>query len=149
MVEETAIRVQINAAKLAGQGIFGILQTVASMLQARQYGQQSIQSLNRQSQALASVELNDKTLPYVRRQLKEYSVDFAITKDKDTGQLNLWFKGQDVDRIQTAIENCIAARGKERPISLLQELSERAMQRTKELNQHRPPMPEQERGERL
>ena len=90
MVEETAIRVQINAAKLAGQGIFGILKTVASMLQARQYGQQSIQSLNRQSQALASVELNDKTLPYVRRQLKEYSVDFAITKDKDTGQLNLW-----------------------------------------------------------
>ena len=138
MVEETSIRVQINAAKLAGQGIFGILQTVASMLQARQYGQQSIQSLNRQSQALASVELNDKTLPYVRRPLKEYSVDFAITKDKDTGQLNLWFKGQDVDRIQTALENCI----------LLQELSERAMQRTKELNQHRPP-PAQERGERL
>ena len=96
MVEETSIRVQ---------GIFAILQTVANMLQARQYGQQSIQSLNRQSQALASVELNDKTLPYVRRQLKEYSVDFAITKDKDTGQLNLWFKGQDVDRIQTAIEN--------------------------------------------
>ena len=107
MVEETAIRVQINAAKLAGQGIFGILQAVASMLQARQYGQQSIQSLNRQSQALASVELNDKTLPYVRRQLKEYSVDFAITKDKDTGQLNLWFKGQDVDRIQTAIETAL------------------------------------------
>ena len=47
MVEETAIRVQISAAKLAGQGIFGILQAVASMLQARQYGQQSIQSLNR------------------------------------------------------------------------------------------------------
>ena len=53
-----------------------------------------------------------------------------------------------VDRIQTAIENCIAARGKERPTSLLQELSERAIQRTKELNQHRPP-PAQERGERL
>ena len=62
--------------------------------------------------------------------------------------MNLWFKGQDVDRIQTAIENCIAARGKERPASLLQGLSERAMQRTKELNQHRPP-PAQERGERL
>ena len=72
----------------------------------------------------------------------------AVYKDKDTGQLNLWFKGQDVDRIQTAIENCIAARGKERTTSLLQELSERAMQRTKELNQHRPP-PAQERGERL
>ena len=146
MVEETAIRVQINAAKLAGQGIFGILQAVASMLQARQYGQQSIQSLNRQSQALASGELNDKTLPYVRRQLKEYSVDFAITKDKDTGQLNLWFKGQDVDRIQTAIENCIAARGKERPTSLLQELSERAMQRTPmKAGQPEPALPRRRR----
>ena len=146
MVEETAIRVQINAAKLAGQGIFGILQAVASMLQARQYGQQSIQSLNRQSQALASVELNDKTLPYVRRQLKEYSVDFAITKDKDTGQLNLWFKGQDVDRIQTALENCIAERGQERPT--LQELSARLAARAREEGQTRtPPVPEH--GERL
>ena len=146
MVEETAIRVQINAAKLAGQGIFGILQAVASMLQARQYGQQSIQSLNRQSQALASVELNDKTLPYVRRQLKEYSVDFAITKDKDTGQLNLWFKGQDVDRIQTALENCIAERGQERPT--LQELSARLAARAREAGQTRtPPVPEH--GERL
>ena len=146
MVEETSIRVQINAAKLAGQGIFGILQTVASMLQARQYGQQSIQSLNRQSQALASVELNDKTLPYVRRQLKEYSVDFAITKDKDTGQLNLWFKGQDVDRIQTALENCIAERGQERPT--LQELSARLAARAREAGQTRtPPVPEH--GERL
>ena len=146
MVEETAIRVQINAAKLAGQGIFGILQAVANMLQARQYGQQSIQSLNRQSQALASVELNDKTLPYVRRQLKEYSVDFAITKDKDTGQLNLWFKGQDVDRIQTALENCIAERGQERPT--LQELSARLAARAREAGQTRtPPVPEH--GERL
>ena len=146
MVEETALRVQINAAKLAGQGIFGILQAVVKMLQARQYGQQSIQSLNRQSQALASVELNDKTLPYVRRQLKEYSVDFAITKDKDTGQLNLWFKGQDVDRIQTALENCIAERGQERPT--LQELSARLAARAREAGQtHTPPVPEH--GERL
>ena len=42
MVEETAIRVQINAAKLAGQGIFGILQTVANMLQARIPGFRSV-----------------------------------------------------------------------------------------------------------
>ena len=80
MVEETAIRVQINAAKLAGQGIFGILQMVASMLQARQYGQQSIQSLNRQSQALASVELNDKTLPYGSSRNTRWTLPLPRTK---------------------------------------------------------------------
>jgi len=148
MMEETAVRVEISAARFASQSILDILRLTVLAMQGRSYGQQSLAELNRQNRQLASVDVNDRTLRLVKRQLNQYSVDFSVTKDKDSGRMYLWFKGQDVDRIQTAIENCIAARGKERPISLLQELSERAMQRTKELNQHRPP-PAQERGERL
>ena len=148
MIEETAVRVEIHAARFASQSIFDILRLTVQAMQGRSYGQQSLAALNRQNRQLASVDVNDRTLRLVKRQLNQYSVDFSVTKDKDSGRMYLWFKGQDVDRIQTAIENCIAARGKERPTSLLQELSERAMQRTKELNQHRPP-PAQERGERL
>ena len=85
---------------------------------------------------------------YIRRQLKQYSVDFSVTKDRDTGQMYLWFKGQDVDRIQTALENCIAERGKERPIPELRDLCDRAAQRVKEMNQSRP-VPPPEHGERL
>ena len=148
MMEETAVRVEISAARFASQSILDILRLTVLAMQGRSYGQQSLAELNRQNRQLASVDVNDRTLRLVKRQLNQYSVDFSVTKDKDSGRMYLWFKGQDVDRIQTAIENCIAARGKERPTSLLQELSERAMQRTKELNQHRPP-PAQERGERL
>ena len=148
MMEETAVRVEISAARFASQSILDILRLTVLAMQGRSYGQQSLAELNRQNRQLASVDVNDRTLRLVKRQLNQYSVDFSVTKDKDSGRMYLWFKGQDVDRIQTAIENCIAARGKERPTSLLQELSERAMQRTKELNQHRPP-PAQERGERI
>ena len=148
MIEETAVRVEISAARYASQSILDILRLTVQAMQGRSYGQQSLAELNRQNRQLASVDVNDRTLRIVKRQLDQYSVDFSVTKDKDSGRMYLWFKGQDVDRIQTAIENCIAARGKERPTSLLQELSERAMQRTKELNQHRSP-PAQERGERL
>ena len=144
MIEETAVRVEISAARFASQSIFDILRLTVQAMSSQNYGQQSLSALNR----LASVDVNEKTLPYIRRQLKQYSVDFSVTKDRDTGQMYLWFKGQDVDRIQTALENCIAERGKERPIPELRDLCDRAAQRVKEMNQSRP-VPPPEHGERL
>ena len=122
MIEETAVRVEISAARFASQSIFDILRLTVQAMSSQNYGQQSLSTLNRQERPLASVDVNEKTLPYIRRQLKQYSVDFSVTKDRDTGQMYLWFKGQDVDRIQTALENCIAERGKERPIPELRDL---------------------------
>ena len=144
MIEETAVRVEISAARFASQSIFDILRLTVQAMSSQNYGQQSLSALNRQERPLASVDVNEKTLPYIRRQLKQYSV----TKDRDTGQMYLWFKGQDVDRIQTALENCIAERGKERPIPELRDLCDRAAQRVKEMNQSRP-VPPPEHGERL
>ena len=132
MIEETAVRVEISAARFASQSIFDILRLTVQAMSSQNYGQQSLSALNRQERPLASVDVNKKTLPYIRRQLKQYSVDFSVTKDRDTGQMYLWFKGQDVDRIQTALENCIAERGKERPIPELRDLCDRAAQRVKQ-----------------
>ena len=148
MIEETAVRVEISAARFASQSIFDILRLTVQAMSSQNYGQQSLNTLNRQERPLASVDVNEKTLPYIRRQLKQYSVDFSVTKDRDTGQMYLWFKGQDVDRIQTALENCIAERGKERSIPELRDLCDRAVQRVKEMNQSRP-VPPPEHGERL
>ena len=146
MIEEIAVRVEISAARFASQSIFDILRLTVQAMNSQNYGQQSLSALNRQERPLASVDVNKKTLPYIRRQLKQYSVDFSVTKDRDTGQMYLWFKGQDVDRIQTALENCIAERGQERPT--LQELSARLAARAREAGQTRtPPVPEH--GERL
>ena len=146
MIEETAVRVEISAARFASQSIFDILRLTVQAMSSQNYGQQSLSTLNRQERPLASVDVNEKTLPYIRRQLRQYSVDFSVTKDRDTGQMYLWFKGQDVDRIQTALENCIAERGQERPT--LQELSARLAARAREAGQTRTsPVPEH--GERL
>ena len=146
MIEETAVRVEISAARFASQSILDILRMTVQAMQGRSYGQQTLAELNRQNRQLASVDVNDRTLRLVKRQLNQYSVDFSVTKDKDTGHMYLWFKGQDVDRIQTALENCIAERGQERPT--LQELSARLAARAREAGQTRtPPVPEH--GERL
>lgn len=148
MIEETAVRVEISAARFASQSIFDILRLTVQAMQGRNYGQQSLSALNRQERQLASVDVNDKTLRLVKRQLNQYSVDFSVTKDKDTGHMYLWFKGQDVDRIQTALENCIAERGREGPGVELKDLAARMVARAREASQTRT-QPVQEHGERL
>ena len=148
MIEETAVRVEISAARFASQSIFDILRLTVQAMQGRNYGQQSLAALNRQERQLASVDVNDKTLRLVKRQLNQYSVDFSVTKDKDTGHMYLWFKGQDVDRIQTALENCIAERGREEPGVELKDLAARMTARAREASQTRA-QPVQEHGERL
>ncbi len=148
MIEETAVRVEISAARFASQSIFDILRLTVQAMQGRNYGQQSLAALNRQERQLASVDVNDKTLRLVKRQLNQYSVDFSVTKDKDTGHMYLWFKGQDVDRIQTALENCIAERGREEPGVELKDLAARMTARAREASQTRT-QPVQEHGERL
>lgn len=148
MIEEIAVRVEISAARFASQSIFDILRLTVQAMQERNYGQQSLADLNRQERQLASVDVNDKTLRLVKRQLNQYSVDFSVTKDKDTGHMYLWFKGQDVDRIQTALENCIADRGREGLGVELKDLAARMAARAREAGQTRTQLV-QEHGERL
>ena len=149
MMEETAVRVEISAARFASQSIFDILRLTVQAMQGRSYGQQTLAELNRQNRQLASVDVNDRTLRLVKRQLNQYSVDFSVTKDKDTGHMYLWFKGQDVDRIQTALENCIVDLGKAQPQqSKVQEVCHHAKEQAAAENATRTAQPP-ERGERL
>lgn len=76
MIEETAVRVEISAARYASQSILDILRLTVQAMQGRSYGQQSLAELNRQNRQLASVDVNDRTLRIVKRQLDQYSVDF-------------------------------------------------------------------------
>ena len=82
MIEETAVRVEISAARFASQSIFDILRLTVQAMSSQNYGQQSLNALNRQERPLASVDVNEKTLPYIRRQLKQYSVDFSVTRPR-------------------------------------------------------------------
>ena len=141
MIEEQAVRMEISMAKLAGRGIVDVLQLLSQSLRQQQYGQQSIAQLNRQGRQITSVDVDNATVHAVKRQLKQYAVDFAITKEKSTGKMYLWFKGQDVERIQAALENCIAEMGQQQnaPLHKLEELREKATARAAEINQSRKP----------
>lgn len=118
MLEEQAVRVELDMAKMSGKLTVGALKKLFKLLiwqlSGVHHGEQSLKALNRQGRALESVDLADKNicnradLQEIKRQLKSYAVDFTITKSADGSKLYLWFKGQDVERIQEALKNCIA-----------------------------------------
>ena len=60
MIEETAVRVEISAARFASQSIFDILRLTVQAMSSQNYGQQSLSALNRQERPLASVDVNEK-----------------------------------------------------------------------------------------
>ena len=53
MIEETAVRVEISAARFASQSIFDILRLTVQAMNSQNYGQQSLSALNRQERPLA------------------------------------------------------------------------------------------------
>ena len=153
MVEEQAVRVEVQAAKLTAGMLAKLLKSAAEFLKHQQTktvtGQQSLKLLNRQGKATSHVEVSKETLADVKRQMNSYYVDFSITKDKNTGKLTLWFKGQDVDRIQKALENCIVDLGKAQPQqSKVQEVCNHAKEQAAVENATRTAQPP-ERSERL
>lgn len=153
MVEEQAVRVEVQAAKLTAGMLARLLKTIAESLKHQHTktvtGQQSLKLLNRQGKAVNGVEISKETLAEVKRQMNSYYVDFSITKDKDTGKINLWFKSQDIDRIQAALENCIVDLGKAQPQqSKVQEVCNHAKEQAAVENATRTAQPP-ERGERL
>ena len=54
MIEETAVRVEISAARFASQSIFDILRLTVQAMSSQNYGQQSLSALNRQERPLAA-----------------------------------------------------------------------------------------------
>ena len=55
MIEETAVRVEISAARFASQSIFDILRLTVQAMSSQNYGQQSLSALNRQERPLFPV----------------------------------------------------------------------------------------------
>lgn len=153
MVEEQAVRVEVQTAKLTADMLVKLLKTIAEKLKHEQVktatGQQSLKLLNRQGKTVNGIEISKETLADVKRQMNSYYVDFSITKDKDTGKINLWFKSQDIDRIQAALENCIVDLGGSQPQqSKVQEVCHHAKEQAAAENATRTAQPP-ERGERL
>lgn len=72
------------------------------------HGQQSIKQLTQQhNQKLENIELTAADLKALKTELKRYGVDFAVMKDKETGNHSVFFKAKDEALIYKALSDVV------------------------------------------
>lgn len=112
-VQDQAIQVSIKAAEISFNLMRLLIRKIVSNRKTNsaslKEGKQSLRSLNRQGKQLEQVEIPDKDLKQLRRDLRKHSVDYAIMREKGSSNYHVYFKSQDVDRIYTALERCVAS----------------------------------------
>lgn len=153
IVEDHVLHVEVDAVRITAGGLAKLLGAISNAIShhflGTRTGAQSISQLNRQQRPLFDTEIDRTELEQAKERLKRYAVDFAITKDEDNGKIHLWFKAQDTDRVQYALENVIIDKGKFAPEhSKVQEVCDRAKEAADVMNAMRTAAPP-ERGERV
>lgn len=153
IVEDQVLHIEVDAARLTATGLTKLIGAIARGLNSHftsaKTGEQSIARLNRQQRPLESSEINAEELSNIKRRLKSYAVDFAVTKDKASGSYHLWFKAQDLERVQFALQNAIINKAPPaQEHGKVQDICDRAKEAAATLNATRTAVPP-ERGERI
>ncbi len=109
---QQALRVVMDGSRITAQAVISCMRMVTQYAQTPHHGRQSIKHLNLQGRQLTSIPIEDPQMQAIKRQLKSYSVDFSIMREKQpdgmADKTSLWFKAQDQERICAALENVIA-----------------------------------------
>lgn len=121
-VDERAVDLVIKSSKISAQMIIQVLKDThrktgnyfkeakrTNLLKKQQpkTGKQTLQELNQQGRQTSFVQIDSrKDLSALQKELKKYAIDFSILKEgKDT--YHVFFKTQDAERFNIAIENVI------------------------------------------
>lgn len=136
--------VQQKAVKITYKGVSVTVKTINEMIrqylnrqQNQVYGKQSLKNLNKKGRRLDSIPVMNQDLKGLQKELRRFGIDYSVRKsqiEKDTYEI--YFKGSDINQINTALENYTAMtfkKNKEMP-SIKEKMKE-AVQRAKEINQ--------------
>lgn len=99
-------------------------------------GQQSLKNLAKQNVALDSIPVSNIDIKNMKALLKQYGVDFSVTKSKSTNDFNLFFKATDTAVISSALEQVVdkADSSQEEPKKPLKEQKEAAQEKADNQN---------------
>lgn len=98
-------------------------------------GQQSLKNLSKQNVALDNIPVSNIDIKNMKLLLKQYGVDFSVTKNKSTNDFMLFFKATDTAVISSALEQVVdKADSQEEPKKPLKEQKEAAQEKADNQN---------------
>lgn len=115
-VEMRSVTLSVNAAKLTGRllkaAIRKVLNDISKMKQKHKqapirHGKRTVKELTQMDAGASSMEATNLRVHSFDRVARKYGVDYAIYKDKSSGEKNkylIFFKGRDADAITAAFK---------------------------------------------
>ena len=120
MTDETSqqvIRVYTDTAPRTAKELFRLLQMAAYVVKfilphnspsasapVLPSGEQTLSELNQQGKALEKLVFRDDKLESLRQALKTYGVDYAVLPSTEKEGVEVWFRSQDINRIESAVQ---------------------------------------------
>ncbi len=132
-LDEQAVQVQWKTTEITAKALKELIKKVINNRGKIQHGEQKLKKLNLQGKKLENVELSGKDIKIFRRELKKYSVDFSVMKNRDNGNYLVFFKAQDVDRVYNGLHKCVQNFNKTQK-KQIKEVMKEAKQKSEEKN---------------
>lgn len=140
-LDQQAIQVSIKATEMSYDLLVALAKSIIENKNKIEHGEQSLKKLNMQGRKLESIELPDKDIKSFKKQLNKHSVDFSIMQHKDTKDYTIFFKGQDIERVNMGLQNCLIDISKDqnkKPFKeKVKEAVEKANQKNKEVDMNK------------
>lgn len=130
---QTVLSVSSKATMLTAEVIFTLMRTLLNHLRTNNVqqfsaaqnraqvaqnkaqaktGKQSLKELSSKNVTIDSVPVSNVDIKAISSRLKQMGVDFAVTKSRNTGEFNLFFKATDTTVITAAFEEVITDKDK-------------------------------------
>ena len=144
-LSEQAVKIEWRATEITARTLKELIQQLLNARNRIQYGEQKLTKLNRQGKQLESVDLHGQDIKAFRQQLRKYSVDFSVMRDRSTGVYSVFFKSQDIDRVYAGLTKCVEQMDSRRSMKeVMREAEQRAAARQAE--RHNASERDRERG---
>ena len=133
-LDQQAVEVSIKATKLSYDLLVSISKSIVENKDKIEHGEQNLKKLNLQGRKLESVEIPDQDIKNFKKQLNKHSVDFSIMKNKDTKEYTIFFKGQDIERVNMGLKNCLIDVSNEKNKKPFKETANEAIKKANQKN---------------
>lgn len=150
-LQEEAVSVTWKGTKITAKALYALVRELIANRNKMQHGQQTMRKLNLQNRELEQIDLSGQDLKNFRNQLNKYAVDFSVVRDKTTQQYTVFFKSQDVERVYSGLEKCVAGFDrtvKKKPVKeVFKEAEKESQRRASEKHQKSAQKNKAERGQ--
>lgn len=106
-VQTAVIRVTVQGAEVTADAIRAVLKALAERKKTPRFkrGYQSLKQLNKQNVELSASTVPDQDMIALKKELKEYGVDFAITQGDAPNTSTIFFKTKDHEQFNVFLSN--------------------------------------------